>query len=356
MQLMAQALDQYGQPLSVLNISFTSSDTGIVTIDGVEIDASKGFATVTVTGRGPGSAQVTANASDGAHVVLSQPSNLTVNPAPPLITRIEVAPASATVGTGATRQFTAQAFDNHNQLLTGVTFDWASSEQSVASINQDGLATALNAGTALVTASAGDVHSDPASLTVTPPPIPSAGQLIINEALVSFANSATQTRRDFLELFNRTNQTLDISGLVISFRPSGSSNTPAAVALPGTPGSGATLIQPNTYFLMVNGADTFGVTADYNASAFDLNNTTGGIKIEINGVKLDGLSYQGGSAAPASPFNSYGEGPVLVFTSGTTNDLVRNPNATDSDNNASDFKRNGTTASVSPKAINPTLP
>jgi uncharacterized protein (TIGR03437 family) len=309
-----------------------------------------------------GAATIASAVSDGNTEIgaraggLQGSATLTINPPPLIITRIEVKPTSATIGAGATQQFTAQAFDKNNQLVSGATFDWSSSETSIASINQDGLATALNAGTTLIRASAGNVQSDPCVLNVTAPSIPSAGQVIINEALVSFASSTTQARHDFLELYNKTNETLDISGLVISFRPSGSSNTPATVTLPGAHGSGTTLIQPNGYFLIVNGADTFGVTADHNANSFDLNNTTGGIKIELEGVKLDGLSYQGGSAAPAAPFNAYGEGSACVFTSGTTNDLARSPNATDSDNNASDFKRNGTATSVSPRAANPTLP
>lgn len=174
---------------------------------------------------------------------------------------------------------------------------------------------------------------------------------------MDFATSPTQTRADFIELYNTTNQTLDISGLVVSFRPSGSGSTPRTATLPGTPASGTTLIAPNSYFLIANGAQTFGVAADYDASAsgFDLNDTTGGIKIEINSVKLDGLTYQGGSAPPAPIFISYGEGSIFVFTSGATNDLIRSPNAIDTNNNANDFRRNGTAASVTPKAANPIL-
>jgi hypothetical protein len=181
------------------------------------------------------------------------------------------------------------------------------------------------------------------------------GQVVINEALVAFATSSTQPRADFLELYNPTAQPLDISGLVVTFRPAGSGNTPAVVNLPGAPGSRTTLIQPHGYYLIANGANTFGATADFAvpADGFNLNNTTGAIKIELNGVKLDGLTYQGGSAAPAPPFDTFGEGAPLVFTSATTNDLIRSPDATDTNNNATDFRRNSAAASVTPKAANP---
>jgi len=175
---------------------------------------------------------------------------------------------------------------------------------------------------------------------------------------VSFASSATQERKDFIELFNTSDRPLDISGLRITFRPTGSGNTPSTVTLPGAVGSGTTLIQGRGYFLVANGASTFGVAADFDAASpgLDFNNTTGGIKIEIGVTKLDGLAYQGGAAPPASPFNDFGEGSIFTFTGGTTNDLVRTPDATDTGDNASDFRRNGSTNSVTPRAANPAPP
>ncbi len=93
-----------------------------------------------------------------------------------------------------------------------------------------------NVGTVTVVASYtrpsdGVTLEDTSALTVnattSTPPVPATGQVIINEVLVDFATSSTQTRADFIELYNTTNQTLDISGLVVSYRPGGSSNTSA---------------------------------------------------------------------------------------------------------------------------------
>jgi hypothetical protein len=190
-------------------------------------------------------------------------------------------------------------------------------------------------------------------------PIPTAGQVIINEALVSFA-SGTPTRNDFVELYNTTNQTLDISGLVVSYR-TGSNTTAGTLTLPGAVGSGTTTIGANGYFLIVAGTDTFGITADYNASGaaggFDLTGSAGGIKIELNGTKLDGLSYKDQTTtALSSPFDTFGEGGVFVANSTSSNrDLIRTPNVKDTDDNSADFKRNGTATSVTPKATNPTI-
>ncbi|MGI9105545.1 MAG: Ig-like domain-containing protein [Pyrinomonadaceae bacterium] len=357
-QFEAQALDQYDQPFPVSSITFASDNVAAATIDSITHRQGASDATAIVRGRGAGTAHITATATNDVsqESVVSNSATLNVTPPPPSITRIEVAPLSATIGAGATQQFTAKAFDQHDQEIAGVTFIWATSRASVASIEQNGLATGHNAGTTDVTASSAGVTSQPATLNVAAPTVPSAGQVIINEALISFATSSTQARNDFVEIYNPTNQTLDISGLMLTFRPSGAGNTPQSITLPGAIGSGSVLLTPQNYFLIVNGAETFGVPADFDArlaGGFDLNNTTGAVKLEIGGTKLDGLTYQGGSTPPAAPFNTFGEGTILPFTGGSTNDLIRSPNAVDTNNNATDFRRNGTASSVSPKRANP---
>jgi hypothetical protein len=127
--------------------------------------------------------------------------------------------------------------------------------------------------------------------------------------------------------------------------------------MPGAVGSGTTTIAPNSYLIIVNGANAYGVAADFNASGtLDLTGASGGVKIELNGVKLDGLTYNNSSTAPAF-FATFGEG--TAFSSPTTSglqDYIRSPNGTDTDSNAADFRRNGVTASITPKAANPTLP
>jgi uncharacterized protein (TIGR03437 family) len=291
-----------------------------------------------------------------------------------VVATIELTPETASVAVGNEVTFTAVARDASGGAITNINFVFsirdAAPSNTATITNQTASTVTLRgdaAGSATLLASYtrpsdGRLFEDTAALTVTarpePPAIPTTGEVVINEAVVAFTTSTTQARADFVELYNRTARTLDISGLVISFRPAGSSNTPRVVTLPGAVGSGTTLIEPNGYFVVANGASVFGETRVYDASAsnFDLNNTTGGILIEVNSVKLDGLSYQGGSTAPAATFINYGERTVFTFVSGGTNDLVRQPNGADTDDNAADFRRNGTTANVSPRAANPLVP
>ncbi|HWP70538.1 MAG TPA: Ig-like domain-containing protein, partial [Gemmatimonadaceae bacterium] len=58
---------------------------------------------------------------------------------------------------GATQQYTATAIDANGNVLTGVVFQWASSNGAVASVNGTGLATALGAGATAISASANGV-------------------------------------------------------------------------------------------------------------------------------------------------------------------------------------------------------
>jgi uncharacterized protein YjdB len=357
----ARAFSNTGGPeVEVLNVSFIwdSSDPTRATV------APTTGQTTTATGVGGGSAMIRAQAGGQQSA-----ATLTVEV---LVESIELTPESTSVIVGNSVTFTATARDGGGNPVPGITFAFSLRDPSPA-----GAATITGMTSNTVTVrgdAAGSVtvvanytrpsdsmtFEDTSALTITTSPVapvPTAGQVIVNEAVVSFATSATQVRNDFLELYNTTAQALDISGLVISFRPPGAGNTPATVTLPGTVGGGTTLIQPNSYFLIVNGPETFGVTADFDAASvgLDFNNTTGGIKIEVNSVKLDGLAYQGGATPPAAPFNTYGEGAIFTFTSGTTNDLIRSPNANDTGDNLNDFRRNGTAASVTPKASNPTL-
>ena len=322
-------------------------------------------------------------------------ATLTVKPPPPSLTRVELTPQSAILSAGESRQFTARAFDQYGAPFPVGSLAFTSSDPAVASVisqsftpgGTDATATvnAHGEGAAQLTATATDggrsVASAPALVTVEPPPaVPAAGQVVINEALVSFAASSTQQRADFVELHNTTDRTLDISGLVVSFRPGGNTSTVRRITLPGAVGSDTLRLPPRGYFLIVNGTQTFGVSIASDggrpdgfdaskaatdivagtpapsgcaatSSCFDLNGSGGGIKIEIGGAKLDGLSYQSGGSI--APFDTFGEGSIFTFTSGATNDLIRSPNAADTDNNSADFRRNGTAASVTPKAANP---
>jgi DNA/RNA endonuclease G (NUC1) len=94
---------------------------------------------------------------------------------PPPVAEIDsvaVAPITATIIVGATQSFTATAYDSEGQLITGATFTWSSSDESVATVNGNGLATGVAPGDADITATSGNGKSATASLHVTEAPPP----------------------------------------------------------------------------------------------------------------------------------------------------------------------------------------
>jgi uncharacterized protein YjdB len=86
---------------------------------------------------------------------------------PPSLTSVQVSPGSASVGAGATQQFTATAHysDNSAQDVTA-SAQWSSSDSNIASVNSAGLASGATAGSVTITAQSGGLQGA-ASLKVT---------------------------------------------------------------------------------------------------------------------------------------------------------------------------------------------
>jgi uncharacterized protein YjdB len=133
----------------VSGVIWSSSATGVATINGSGLATTVGAGTVTIT----------------AHVgSFSDTALLTVVAAN--LVSISVTPTPVSVSVGTDQQFSAIGSfnDGSTQLLTSVT--WSSSSSSVATINSAGLATAVGTGAATITATSGSV-SGTAALTVT---------------------------------------------------------------------------------------------------------------------------------------------------------------------------------------------
>ena len=225
-QFTSQAFDEYGRVMTNVTISFTSDNTNAATLDSVSMNSTTGVATAVVTGRNQGMARIQASASDGVATVNSSQSTITVTPR---IARIDVSPSNTTINRGQSQQFSATAFDQNNQPLSGVSFSWSSSNTSVATIDTNGLASGVGIGTATITASApdglGGTASGTAALAVQVP-------VVINEINADVApdNPATtategDANRDgvrdsggdeFVELLNNSNNPVDISGVIIA--------------------------------------------------------------------------------------------------------------------------------------------
>ena len=95
------------------------------------------------------------------------------DPLPPNeVASVVVEPDSATIVEGGTRRFTATAYDGASQPIAGVAFTWSSSNPSIVSVDNSGLATGIAAGDATITAKAPNGVSDSAAVRVDAPPPP----------------------------------------------------------------------------------------------------------------------------------------------------------------------------------------
>ena len=150
-QFVATVSDLHGNPMSA-DVIWSSSNESVAIVDQFGI----------ATGVGDGTAVITATSqriSGSATVVVETPA--------PVVGSIEVVPISAALQPGSTHQYIAIVRDGQGNPMT-VELIWSSSDESVAIVDQSGLATAIAEGTATITASAQSVSGN-ATLTVEEP-------------------------------------------------------------------------------------------------------------------------------------------------------------------------------------------
>src|SRR3989441_1419993 len=133
-----------------------------VTIDKLD----PGTYTISLQGFFGGGIAYTAKVS-GVNVVAGQNTPATV-PALLAAFTVTVSPGTGSIAPGATQQFTAVAKDAQGTTLIGITYFWASSNQNVALVDQNGLATGVGGGSATISALGLGVPGS-AALTVTGP-------------------------------------------------------------------------------------------------------------------------------------------------------------------------------------------
>ncbi len=136
---------------------WTSSDPDVATVseDG------------TVTGVKAGTTNITANAKYRSEKVQPTPCVVTVTQP---VTGITIDRDQASIEVGKTCKLTATVEPSD---ATDKTVTWSSSNEDVAVVGEDGIVTAMKAGTATITATAGD-ESATCDITITAPKPPSA--------------------------------------------------------------------------------------------------------------------------------------------------------------------------------------
>lgn len=173
--LAATVRDSSGNALTDRSISWTTSNASIATVSG----------SGAVTGIASGTVTVTATAE--GHSASASITVPTVTPAP--VATITVSPTTATIGIGATAQLVATLRDASNNILTGRTVTWSSSNGGVAFVSATGLVSGIGAGSATVTATS-EGRTATAAVTV-PAPATSSPANFASRWLTATGNTQT---------------------------------------------------------------------------------------------------------------------------------------------------------------------
>ena len=208
----ATVLDQDSRVISDATVHWRSadgsiarvSDRGVVTASGngtTQITVSSGYATATVT-------VSVEQAADSVEIM------------PSAITLLQV---------GATGQFTVVVYDANDRIIPGAVVVWSSSNPEIATVDANGLVTAVSPGDALITASSGGAStSRPVYVEVAPEPsrivlniseatLAAVGQSLQLDAQVYDDNDAAIPGAAVMWSSSRPEvATVDASGLVIA--------------------------------------------------------------------------------------------------------------------------------------------
>lgn len=144
------------------------------------------------------------------------------------ITTINITPATATIAVNGTQQYAAVGKDSNGNTVNGASFTWMSSNPGVATVNSSGMATAVAAGTTMITASitySGGIYgmgvtytSNAATLTV------SANGMAVGQVAVSSAptqNSMGTMTGMPMSGMNMMPITHTVQGATVSLKDSG---------------------------------------------------------------------------------------------------------------------------------------
>lgn len=146
----AEVRDQNGQVMAGAAVTWSSTDGSVATVD------ASGLATAVGNGTAPITAAAGSVTGTAVVVVMQSADSVTVSP------------AADTIAIGDTLRLTAEAFDANDQRVEGAEFTWASSDESVATVDASGLVRGIAESPALITATAGSAQGT-ARITVASP-------------------------------------------------------------------------------------------------------------------------------------------------------------------------------------------
>jgi uncharacterized protein YjdB len=213
-------------------------------------------------------------------------ASVPVTVTPEAAASVTVNPAAITLRKTNTRQLSATARNAQNQLITGRTFRWNSSNTAIAAVDQNGLVTAIGTGTAVITAET-DQTVGQAQVIVTEIPLGSCSL-----APTSFRVTTSQSVQPTLTLRdtagnvvptlgrnvvwssnNETVATVSTTGFATTRRAGTATITAASVEFPAvTCSSTVTAVDPRIAQIVINqrvGSLRLGVPRGFTATLLD---------------------------------------------------------------------------------------
>lgn len=264
-QLTATARDAAGNVLTLRPITWQSSDTTKVRVNGTGL----------VTGVAAGTAAVTASC-EGKTATAS----IDVSVAP--VANVQVTPPTTSVLVNATVQLTAVLRDANGNTLTGRTIAWSSSNDLRAQVNSTGLVLGVGAGSVTITATSEGrngtatvtVNAVPvATVTVTPP----TSNIVVNGTVQLTAtlkdtagNDLTGRTVTWTSSHATTRASVSTSGLVTGLGAGTATITASSEGRSGT-ATVTVAAAPVATVTVSPSSDTVavGATAQYNATLRD---------------------------------------------------------------------------------------
>ncbi len=175
----ARVYDGFGMEVPNASVRWESSNASLASVD----------ANGLVSALEVGQAMISAHGEEAS----SMPALLTIVADPTGVARVVVTPDTLMLPIGTRQTFTAMAFNLNGEPLEGRSFTWNSSNPEAASIDADGTAMGLQAGTTDITATADGIASPPAYLIV---PGRSRQGTFVKRAGTSYNLSGTATLQE----------------------------------------------------------------------------------------------------------------------------------------------------------------
>jgi len=215
---------------------------------------------------------------------------------PPDVASASVAPATASVSVGMTQAFTATAFDNSDQPVSGVSFVWTSNAPSVATVDANGVAQGVAEGDAVITATAPNGIAGTAALHVAVALPISLPEIRFSE--IHYDNTGTDTG-EAIEVSGPAGT--DLSGWrIVLYNGAPYSSTTLSGSIPATCGSRGVVV------------------LSYPTNGIQNGSPDGMALVDGSGVLVEFLSYEGTFAAIGGLANGVLSTDIIAFEESTS--------------------------------------